>query len=122
MERVLNQHLETIRSCCIDDAAFEQVKQIINDQLSIARQEKQRPNSAPQRSPQSHKLTHNHTHNHTHSHRHNPPTANADLARSRALLDAIPDLLFRFNRQGIYTDVLGKARGGSSSTRHRINW
>jgi PAS domain S-box-containing protein len=108
MNRVLNHHLETIRSCCIDDAAFAQVKTII-DQLAIAPSSSlaQLEPKSPYPSSEDHDC---HAQNGSDElHEHNGTiAAQTDLARSRALLDAIPDLLFRFNRQGIYTNVLAK--------------
>jgi PAS domain S-box-containing protein len=103
MNRVLNQHLETIRSCCIDDAAFAQVKQIL-DHLSIAPQQNEPHHAQQKRSPHLPKSQ-------TNIYNNGNPAEHTNLERSSALLDAIPDLLFRFNRQGIYTDVLAKQEG-----------
>ncbi|AFY69132.1 multi-sensor signal transduction histidine kinase [Thalassoporum mexicanum PCC 7367] len=117
MNRVLNHHLEAIRDCCINDAAFEKVKQILEqsaiDQLSCE------PDNSPDHLADPNQygslrtgtagIYSNNTRLEYSGQNGEKPDCNEQAQhRSRALLNAIPDLIFRFNRQGIYTDVLAK--------------
>ena len=43
-----------------------------------------------------------------------PEALRRSEARLRALLDAIPDLMIRFDRDGTYTDICGNVSGGAT--------
>ncbi|MFQ3616029.1 MAG: PAS domain S-box protein [Cyanobacteriota bacterium] len=78
-------YLRALRDCCQDEAAFERLRALLNLADGSARL------SLEARSVDAHS-----------------EDAHSVEERYRAMLDAIPDLMFRFDRQGHYLDCEGK--------------